>query len=310
MAKTDITEASNSYSDDGEEEEYVSSEVHKALKEEVTKLHERNMDYMQIIEVLKKDALQNEEHWKKKYNNVQQQNEELITKIKLLSDLNFELQVQLNNLRKEISSLSTDTVKNITHSNPPDIDQGMMLSPFENNVEIIESTPPSNCLISIVATQNVSEVQQEPSNTDDGVNDDYRPNAFAESDPSCSHPPNKIKLISKEQFLAANKNLSDGKNHDSRFIKTISEIEWTKSEMEKRTAKTSKNCNALPMCTPEKLDYLKTLLDERMDMEKVPPDTKERDKRKLEVANYLCDKFSTIRRDKKKRLKQDNKENN
>lgn len=125
-AKTDITEASNTYSNDDEEEEYVSSEVHKALKEEVTKLHERNMDYMQIIEVLKKDALQSEEHWKKKYNDVQQQNEELITKIKLLSDLNFELQVQLNSLRRESSFRAIDTVKNITHSNPPDIDQGMV----------------------------------------------------------------------------------------------------------------------------------------------------------------------------------------
>ncbi|XP_071569986.1 uncharacterized protein [Temnothorax nylanderi] len=152
-AKTDITEASNSYGDADEEEEYVSSEVHKALKEEVTKLHERNMDYMQIIEVLKKDALQSEEHWKKKYNDVQQQNEELITKIKLLSDLNFKLQVQLNSLRKEISSLSTDTVKNITHSNPPDIDQGMMLSPFENNVEIIKLKAPRQVIVSFQLLQ-------------------------------------------------------------------------------------------------------------------------------------------------------------
>lgn len=68
----------------------------------------------------------------------------------------------------------------------------------------------------------------------------------------------QVKIISKEQFLAANKNLTDGKNHDSRFIKTMSELEWTKSEMEKRTAKKSKNCNTLPMCTPEKVDYLKS----------------------------------------------------
>lgn len=46
-----------------------------------------------------------------------------------------------------------------------------------------------------------------------------------------------------------------------------------------------------------------------MDMEKVPPDMQQRDKRKLEVVNYLCDKFSTIRRDNKKRQKQENKDN-
>lgn len=88
MIKTDSTESSNSDSD--EKEDYV-SEVHKAFKEEITKLHEKIMSYEQIIQVLKKDALQNEKHWEKKYNVVQQQNEELNQKVKLLSDLNIEL---------------------------------------------------------------------------------------------------------------------------------------------------------------------------------------------------------------------------
>lgn len=60
--KTNITEAGNS--DDDKKEDYVSSEMYKAL-EEVTKLHEKNKNYMQIIEVLKKDASQSEELWKK-----------------------------------------------------------------------------------------------------------------------------------------------------------------------------------------------------------------------------------------------------
>lgn len=43
-----------------------------------------------------------------------------------------------------------------------------------------------------------------------------------------------------------------------------------------------------------------------MDIEKIPPEIKEREKRKFEVASYLCDKFSTIRRDRK-RQKEENK---
>lgn len=68
----------------------------------------------------------------------------------------------------------------------------------------------------------------------------------------------QMKLISKEQFLAAQKNLSDGKTHNSRFIKTICDLQWTKTEIEKRIAKVSKRNDALLMCTPEKVDYLKS----------------------------------------------------
>lgn len=68
----------------------------------------------------------------KKYNNVQQQNEgiikknkKLIKKINLLSDLNAELQVQINSLRKENQSFPTDAM-DITYSNLPDINQDMV----------------------------------------------------------------------------------------------------------------------------------------------------------------------------------------
>lgn len=125
-AIADDSECDESESDNSIEKDYVSCKE-KMLQEEIIKLNENNKVHVAMIEVMKNNALQSDDDWKSRYNDVQQQNEKLNEKIKVLTDLNVNLQVQLNSLKEEKE----------THSFPKDTPNSNLSEDEPNLVNII-----------------------------------------------------------------------------------------------------------------------------------------------------------------------------
>uniref|UniRef100_A0A6P7GU14 BEN domain-containing protein 5-like n=1 Tax=Diabrotica virgifera virgifera TaxID=50390 RepID=A0A6P7GU14_DIAVI len=108
--------------------------------------------------------------------------------------------------------------------------------------------------------------------------------------------------LSEDQFKACNV-VPLGKTGDSKFVKNVTDLLWSRQELSRRSVTgmqcpNNKEVTARPECTPAKKQYLSELLERRIKME-AGGDDKEMEQRKKKLNEYLRSKIKTVRRDLK-----------